>query len=103
SLSSLRRGVHVKLVQNGFQELFARQCRVDDDGSLDLVLHSRISIQKVERGVEKSGLAGSDVASQQNEAFAVKNSAGDAPQGFVSVSGPMDIARVGREAERVLT
>src|SRR5579872_4581487 len=95
--------MNVELVQDRFEEFFAGQRRMDDDGGLDLVLDGGIAVEKMERGVEQGGLAGADIAGQKDQAFAIENAAGDTAQGFVRVAGAMDIARVRREAERILT
>src|ERR1700722_13539880 len=102
-LAALRRGMNVEFVENGFQEFFAGQRRMDDDGCFDLVLDRRIPVQKVECRVKKSGFAGSHIAGKKYQASAVENAAGDTSESFVCVAGPMDISRIGREAERILT
>ena len=76
---------------------------MNDDRCFDLVLDGGIPVQKVERGVEKSGFAGSDVAGEQDQALAVENAASDAAEGLVGVASAMDVARIGRKAEGVFT
>src|SRR5580692_4869820 len=75
---------------------------MDNDGGLDLVLDRGIAVEKMERGVKKCGFAGADIAGEKNQALAVENAASDTAECFVRVARAMNIARVRREAERVL-